>query len=91
MICKARVEPTLPPVGECTKCGTMQRIDLCNEQLSIRSGSENLALHAFGKLVEDLCSAPSGGDVTTDALLSAPAMSRLTFNSSKIITSVARD
>lgn len=94
MICKARVEPTILPLGECTKCGTMQRIKLCNEQLSASWTSvlvlKILLFMLLKSLVEEFCWLRQGGAVTTDALLSAPVTNRLIFNLSKIITGVAR-
>ena len=36
LVCKARVEPSIPPLGECSKCSTMQQYDLCTNQLSVR-------------------------------------------------------
>ena len=94
MICKARVEPSVASLGECTKCFTTQRIDLCSERLSarllIKAGSKSIFVNAFGKFVEDLCALPVGGVVTTNGLLCAPMISQLRFNSSKIITDVKR-
>ena len=36
LVCKARVEPSTPPLGECSKCSTIQLYDLCTNQLSAR-------------------------------------------------------
>ena len=64
LVCKARVESSTPPLGECSKCSTMQQYDLCTNQLSarlmVKTESETLTLHAFGKIVEQLCNQPEG-------------------------------
>ncbi len=57
MRCKARVEPQSPPLGICSKedCSTMQRYDLCKEQLSAKISFSNgtdekvETLHGFWK------------------------------------------
>ena len=34
--CKARVEPSSPPLGRCSKCTMLQRFDICPEQMSAK-------------------------------------------------------
>ena len=36
MKCKARVERVNPPIGNCSKCSILQRIDKCAKQLSAK-------------------------------------------------------
>ena len=48
-------------------------------------------MHAFEKLVEGLCALPVGGVVITHALLSAPMIRQLRFDSSKIVTEFKRN
>ena len=36
LVCKARVEPTDPPLGQCSRCCMMQRYDVCAEQMSVK-------------------------------------------------------
>ena len=36
LVYKARVEPSNSPLGECSKCSTMQQYDMCMDQLSAR-------------------------------------------------------
>ena len=77
LVCKARVELCTPPLGECSKYSTMQRYDLCTNhllaQLMVKE-SDTLTIHAFSKIVEQLCNLPKGSAIPRDALLDAPVM-----------------
>ena len=82
MNCKARVETVNPPIGNCSKCSMLQRIDKCAKQLSAKllfdSAGSNISLHAFTSILlkiaghddtenDSLCST-----VTQEKLLSCP-------------------
>ena len=58
LVCKARVEPSIPPFEQCSKCAIQQRIDFCKEQttakLLIMANSKMMTLSAFGKMVFEI-------------------------------------
>ena len=56
----------------------------------VKTESETLTLHAFGKIVKQLCNQPEGSEVTRDALLDAPVMENLFVNSNKVIVGIKK-
>ena len=97
--CKARVESTSPPLGRCTKCSMMQRMDKCNEQLSAKVVIEqqvrtdfqhNTTYSVFGNLLYRMCLVSTAGEVTQEALLSAPPFHTVTYNANNVITGITR-
>ena len=87
--CKARVEPSTPPFGRCSKpeCAMMQRYDVCQEQLSAKflfmTNSNFVSLYAYGKIVKEI--AGEGDSVTEEMLLQAPLIT-ITYNNQNMIT-----
>lgn len=82
-----------PPLGRCSKCSVMQRLDLCPEQRSAKllimaSGDPNKihTLHRFGKIVYELAGVPADAPVTAEDLLMIPPMDSLSYNENNIIT-----
>ena len=94
-VCKARVEPSTLPLGQCSKWMMMQRHDICCEQMSVklmvRSSCETVTVYAFGKTVYDLAQLASNEVATGEALLGTPVIRKLTYNSDKVITDYTRD
>ena len=92
LVCKARVEPCNPPLGQCSRCMMMQRYDiLCGEQMTVNSNNEMLSLFAFRNIVRELADVTPGEIVVTVALLLARPITELTFNSQRIITNCRRE
>ena len=91
LLCKARVEPSNPPLRECLKCSTMQRYDLCADHFSarlmVRSETKIVTVNAFGKTVEDLC---DGDSVSRSALLSVAVIKELTINCNKVVVGLKK-
>ena len=87
--CKARVEPSTPRFGRCSKpeCAMMQRYDVCQEQLSAKllfmTNSNFVSLYAYGKIVKEI--AGEGDSVTEEMLLQAPLIT-ITYNNQNMIT-----
>ena len=90
MNCEARVEKINPPIGNCSKCSMLQRINKCAKQLSAKlhfdSAGSNISLHAFTSVLlmiaghnntvnDSLCLT-----VTQEQLLSCPPFSKVTYN-----------
>ena len=54
--CKARVESVNDPLGRCTKCNVLQRMDRCPEQLSTKllfeTNGKSTMLHGFGGVLQ---------------------------------------
>ena len=65
----------------------MQKYDVCGEQMIAKSNNEMLSLFGFGNIVRELTDVALGETVTTMALLSPRPITKLTFNSQRIITS----
>jgi hypothetical protein len=99
LTCKARVEPESPPLGRCSKCGMMQRLDLCPQQMSAKllfskkfpgdPETTTKTLHAFGRMIQDLA-ATSQSEVTREDLLLSPLVT-VTYNDKKVVTSFLRE
>lgn len=93
LICKARVECTSPPLGRCTKCSMLQRIDHCGEQVSAKlilqeaNSPTTKTLSGFGSLLQQL----ARGEVTAETLLNCPPLTTLTYNKNGVITGVQRN
>ena len=57
--CKGCVESVSTPVGQCTKCMMMQRIDKCSNQVFAKSmieleGESKGIVHAFGEVLTEI-------------------------------------
>lgn len=96
LACKARVESTSPPLGRCSKCSMMQRVDKCADQLSAKlliegAADQVLTLCAFGTLLHRMCQVETASDVTQDALLKAPPFSNITYSEKAVITGFNRE
>ena len=97
LTCKARVEPESPPLGRCSKCGMMQRFDMCPQQMSAKllfmkryPGDPQptvKTLHAFGRIVQDL--AGVADTVTREALLTSRPVT-VAYTDKQVITSLHR-
>lgn len=92
-MCKARVEPMEPPLGRCSKCAVMQRLDLCPEQWSAKlliMASDNPSnihtLHGFGKIIYELADVPANAPVTAEDLLMIPPIGSLSYTANHVIT-----
>ena len=102
MQCKARVEPSTPPFGKCTKveCLMLQRFDLCSNQITARlllmyttDDNQMKTVHcsAYGDLVHRIANVASSDLVTPEALISSPMITSLTYvNDKKIIKTIQR-
>lgn len=95
-ICKARVEPMDPPLGRCSKCAVMQRLDFCPGQWSAKvlvmasHDPKNVhTLHALGKTVSDLAGLPPDSTVTAEALLQAAPLAHITYNEKNVINGLS--
>ena len=89
--CKAKVEPTKPNLGCCTKCGMQQIVSRCKTQLNVKvilsSGDSYVTLNVFGTDVGDIAGLAME-DVTEESLLSAPAFN-VTYENN-VVTSISR-
>lgn len=78
MKCGAKVvtDAADPEIGTCVKCKMMQCINAGKEEfgahimVKAETETESIPLHAFGKVVEDICQKPSG-EITMVSLLKA--------------------
>ena len=90
--CKARVEPSDPPFGRCSKedCQMYQRYDICKIQLSVKLlffvNNEQLTLSAFGQTLLDIANTTNMDDITEEAFLQIRHFPSIKFNDQKIIT-----
>ena len=99
LACKARVEPSSPPLGRCSKCAMFQRFDICPEQMSAklvvmslaRPGGPVKQLHAFGKIVQDLAEREDTDSITRNALLTSRPVEHISFNERNVITAFSRN
>lgn len=94
--CKARVEPSSPPLGRCSKvdCAMLQRYDACPEHTSTKllcSVDSNMrSMYTFGQTVQDLACITDNSAVTEEALLKSPPFKSVTINANNIIISFER-
>lgn len=94
LVCKARVEPSTPLFGQCSKCGVQQRMDVCGEQISakmlIMSNGMMATVSGFGKIVYDIVGVSTSMPVNQEGLMLVPPLRQLVCNSNKVILSVTR-
>ena len=60
-------------------------------KLLVLSNSNTVTLHAYGKMVCDLCVIPLEATVTRDVLLCAPVVSEIRVYAKKVVTGFSRD
>ena len=97
--CKARVEPSSPSLGRCSKCAMLQRFDICPEQMLAKLVVMSLArprgpvkqLHALGKIVQDLAEREDTDSITQNALLTSRPVEHISFNERNVITAFSRN
>lgn len=93
--CKARVEPSDPPFGRCSKeeCRMYQRYDICKMQLSVKllvlANNEQLALFAYGQTVLDIANFNNMEAICEEFFLQLPPFATIKYNNQQIITKFA--
>lgn len=91
LTCKARVESFSQPLGRCSKCLMMQRIDRCNDQLSAKllidaPPNTVMTLHSFGAMLQRMAGVATPSEVNQEVLLTCPTFVSLTYNDKGVIT-----
>ena len=93
LICKARMESERPPLGRCSKCSMLQRMDKCKDQLSAKllmeSYGTTTTLHAFGNILLEICKATTADEITQERLLNTPPLTTVFYNDKNVITGVS--
>ena len=90
--CKARVEPSDPPFGRCSKddCQMYQRYDICKMQLSVKLlflvNDDHITLNAFGQTVLDIARTTNMEQITEELFLQLPPFASIKYNNQQIIT-----
>ena len=89
--CKARVEPSDPPLGCCSKddCEMYQHYDICTMQLLVKLflvDDEQHSLSAFGQIVLDIAKAKDMDEITEELFFQLSLFMSIKFNNQKIIT-----
>ena len=86
--CKGKVVVS-GSVGECGRCGMMQRVEKCKMAVTVKMDIEAdgcvKCVSAFSPIVEEICE----GDVSKAALLSCQAFD-VVFNENNVVISVSR-
>ena len=101
LTCRARVEPSTPPHGKCTKCDMVQLYDLCHTQSSARvliryvdlnKEEHRITLSAFGDIVYQLSGVQKNHPITPTDLVSTYTFPEIHYmTNKKIITVVVRE
>ena len=91
--CKARVESTTPPLGRCSRCSILQRVDRCGEQVSAKlmlqqpDSTTTRTLSEFGSLAAPANCSSNRGHCREPPIDALP-VAALTYNNNNVITTV---